>query len=232
MTSINQLYSRQMPVIILLAGSLCNLSMRVNYNHVLKLQTTSSSMNPLEQHYHQIEKECLAICNCFQKFDQWLYGKPDIEVHTTHRSLVIRTNYEVTTEQGTGPATMNAYEITVVSVHSKVQGGRLFTWQTHSLVQPYPHPITAQIRDFDVFRMEMESDNKTGNPRLTEGLEQLCGETSKDTTLNTLYKVTVNRWPADRADIPESLRQKNKKNNKKKKKRVFAPAGIMGTNCK
>lgn len=44
----------------------------------------SSSMNPTEQRYSQIEKECLAICNCFRKFDQWLYGKTDIEVHTDH----------------------------------------------------------------------------------------------------------------------------------------------------
>lgn len=48
---------------------------------------TSSSMNPTEQHYSQIEKECLAICNCFQEFDQWLYGKPDTEVHTDHQPL-------------------------------------------------------------------------------------------------------------------------------------------------
>ena len=27
---------------------------------------TSSSMNPTEQRYSQIKKECLAICNCFQ----------------------------------------------------------------------------------------------------------------------------------------------------------------------
>ena len=35
---------------------------------------TSSSMSPTEQRYSQIEKECLAICHTFQKFDQWLYG--------------------------------------------------------------------------------------------------------------------------------------------------------------
>ena len=48
---------------------------------------TSSSISPTEQRYSQIRKECLAICNCFQKFDQWLYGKSDIEVHTDHQSL-------------------------------------------------------------------------------------------------------------------------------------------------
>ncbi|XP_068703724.1 uncharacterized protein [Montipora foliosa] len=95
-----------------------------------KLQTvafTATSMNPTEQRYSQIEKECLAICNCFEKFDQWL--------------------------------------------------------------------------------MEMESDYNTRNPRLTANTEnQLREEKSKDTTLNTLYKVTVKGWPADRASIPESLR--------------------------
>ena len=39
---------------------------------------TSLSMNSMEQCYSQIQKECLAVCNCFQKFDRWLYGKPDI----------------------------------------------------------------------------------------------------------------------------------------------------------
>ena len=39
---------------------------------------TSLSMNHIEQRYFQIQKECLAICNWFQKFDLWLYSKPDI----------------------------------------------------------------------------------------------------------------------------------------------------------
>ena len=40
----------------------------------------SYSLSPTEQRYSEIEKECLAICNCFQTFDQWLYGKSDIRV--------------------------------------------------------------------------------------------------------------------------------------------------------
>ena len=55
--------------------------------------------------------------------------------------------------------------------------------------------------------MEMESNYNTRNPRLTENTEnQLREETSKDTTLNTLFKVIVNGWPRDRASIPEYLR--------------------------
>ena len=48
---------------------------------------TSCSLTPTERRYSQIEKECLAICNTFTKFDQWLYGKSQITVHTDHKPL-------------------------------------------------------------------------------------------------------------------------------------------------
>ena len=48
---------------------------------------SSKSLTPTEQHYAQIEKECLAIVEAFNKFDQWLLGKSDITVHTDHQPL-------------------------------------------------------------------------------------------------------------------------------------------------
>lgn len=48
---------------------------------------TSNSLNSTEQRYSQIEKECLAICNAFAKFDHWLFGKLDVTVHTDHKPL-------------------------------------------------------------------------------------------------------------------------------------------------
>ena len=64
--------------------------------------------------------------------------------------------------------------------------------------------------------MEMESDYNARKPRLTEITEnQLRQETSEDITLNILYKVIVNGWSADRADIPSPC----------------ALTGIIGTNC-
>lgn len=48
---------------------------------------SSKSLTPTEQRYVQIEKECLAIVEAFNKFDQWLLGKSDITVHTDHQPL-------------------------------------------------------------------------------------------------------------------------------------------------
>ena len=46
---------------------------------------SSSSLTPTEKAYAQIEKETLAIVHAFPKFDQLLFGKADIIVHTDHR---------------------------------------------------------------------------------------------------------------------------------------------------
>ena len=48
---------------------------------------TSHRLNNTEKNYAQIEKECLAIVSCMNKWHQYLYGKHDITVHTDHQPL-------------------------------------------------------------------------------------------------------------------------------------------------
>ena len=48
---------------------------------------SSKSLTSTEQRYAQIEKECLAIVEAFNKFDQCLLWKSDITVHTDHQTL-------------------------------------------------------------------------------------------------------------------------------------------------
>ena len=72
---------------------------------------TSNSLSSTEQRYSQIEKECLAICNTFGKFDHWLFGKSDITVHTDHQPL--ETIYKKPLHR-TSPA--NANETSEISV--------------------------------------------------------------------------------------------------------------------
>ena len=45
-----------------------------------------------EQRYAQIEKETLAIVHAFHKFDQLLFGKPDVTVHRDHQPLRLFSN--------------------------------------------------------------------------------------------------------------------------------------------
>ena len=48
---------------------------------------TSHTLNSTEKNYAQIEKKCLAIVSCMDKWHQYLYGKHDITVHTDHQPL-------------------------------------------------------------------------------------------------------------------------------------------------
>jgi len=50
---------------------------------------SSSSLSPTEQRYTQIEKETVAIVHTFNKFDQLLFGKTDVVVHSDHKPLEI-----------------------------------------------------------------------------------------------------------------------------------------------
>ena len=166
---------------------------------------TSSSMSPTEQRYSQIEKECLAICNCFQKFDQWPYGKSDIEVHTDHQPL------ETTMKKpfNKAPARLQRMLMKLQRYRFNLtykRGPTLHLADTLSRAA-LPHPISSRVTHFNVFRMEVESSELSRNARLEESTENHLREgTSKDITLTALYKVIVHGWPEDRSVISESLR--------------------------
>ena len=46
-----------------------------------------NTLTATEQRYAIIEKQCLAICLAFEKWDSLLYGKSDITVETNHQPL-------------------------------------------------------------------------------------------------------------------------------------------------
>ena len=146
---------------------------------------TSSSMSPTEQRYSQIEKECLAICNCFQKFDQWLYGKTDIVVHTDHQPLKTIMKKQL----NKAPARLQRMLMKLQRyrfVLTYKRGPTLHLADTLSRAA-LPQPISARVTHFDVFGTEMESEQNCRNPRLEESTENhLREQTSKDLTLAAL----------------------------------------------
>ena len=48
---------------------------------------TSHTISNTERNYAQIEKECLVIVSCMDKWHYYLYGKHDITVHSDHEHL-------------------------------------------------------------------------------------------------------------------------------------------------
>ena len=73
-----------------LGAALLQHSTNLNASGKVQLQPvtySSTSLTPTEQRYAQIEKETLAIVHAFRKFDQLLFGKSNVTVHTDHKPL-------------------------------------------------------------------------------------------------------------------------------------------------
>ena len=123
---------------------------------------TSSILSPTEQRYSQIEKECLVIFNCLQKLDQRLYGKSDIQVHTNHQPLETIIKKPLSK----APARLQRMQRYRFKFTYK-RGPTLHLADTVTLYRAaLPQPVTANVTHFDVFRVEMECERNSRNPRL------------------------------------------------------------------
>jgi hypothetical protein len=174
-----------------------------NKNNILQpVAFTSSSMSETEMRYSQLEKECLAICNGFQKFDQWLYGKHNIEVHTDHKPL--ESIFQKPLNKA--PARLQRMMMRLQRYHFDIKykpGPTMYLADTLSRAS-LQQPVAAQVTGFEVFRMSIEEPEE--NPYLTmPTVQKLKEETCKDDTLSQLYAVIAGGWPSNKEQVPSCL---------------------------
>ena len=165
---------------------------------------TSCSLNPTEKGYPQIEKECLAICNAFSKYDQWLYGKREVKVHTDHQPL--ETIFKKPLNKA--PArlqkmmmNLQRYQFDLeykkgTSLHIADALSRAFL----------PTATTCETTEFEVFRVEVENCYEENHPNFCADTQnKLKLETKQDQTLQKLISVMLEGWPTSRKDLPKEL---------------------------
>lgn len=165
---------------------------------------TSCSLSPTEQRYSQIEKECLAICNCFHKFDHWLYGKADIEVHTDHQPLETILQKPL----NKAPARLQKMMMRLQRYRFQVKykkGSSMHLADTLSRAA-LSTKVGAKVSGFEVFRIEMEAEYTGMNYRLMPDTEiQLRQEIQKDAILSKLCTTIIQGWPDDKQELDETL---------------------------
>ena len=130
---------------------------------------TSCSLNPTERCYSQIEKERLAICDCFNKYDHWLYDKTDVHVHTDHQPL-----------ETTHGKDLNKAPVRLQKMMIKLQRYTLgVTYKRDSSLcvadtlsrAALSTPMEAKVTGFEVFRLRLELDDLQPNARLKPATE-------------------------------------------------------------
>ena len=165
---------------------------------------TSLTLSNTEKQYRQIEKECLAIVTCMNKWHQYLYGKQHITVHTHHQPLESIFKKPISR----APRRLQQMMLKLLDYQFKVtykEGKELHVADTLSRAAlKDSDPFESQ--QSDVFRMEfVEMDLKPSNVT-ADTLERIRTQTSKDPVLSILNSVTVTGWPDERKSVPEEIR--------------------------
>ena len=166
---------------------------------------SSKSLTPTEQRYAQIEKECLAIVEAFNKFDQWLLGKSDITVHTDHQPLQSIFQKDLASAPKRLQKMMlclQRYNFTVVYR----KGSSLHLADTLSRA-PYQDQATSpSVPDtFQVFQVHLAHLDPT-SPALTDTTrKQLRRATTSCQDMQLLEHHIIHGWPPTKEHLPHQL---------------------------
>ena len=165
---------------------------------------TSHTLNSTETNYAQIEKECLAIASCMEKWHQYLYGKHDITVHTDHQPLETIFKKPLSKAPRRLQRMMlklQRYKFTVR--HEK--GKELYVADTLSRAAVTDQPSSAK-QECEVFRLEIAEMDLEPNRVTPDTLQRMRRETAEDPVLASLQMVIMKGWPSERKEASEPLR--------------------------
>ena len=165
---------------------------------------SSSSLSPTEQCYAQIEKETLAIVHAFHKFDQLLFGKSDVTVHSDHQPLETIFKRPLASAPRRLQSMMLALQRYTFHVEYR-KGSSLHIADTLSRA-PLPTTSHKQVHDEVVYRVEFESNTPDLSGFHDASLWDIRAVASTDSEPNILRSLTSDGWPNDKVAVPELAR--------------------------
>ena len=165
---------------------------------------SSSSLTPTEQRYAQIEKETLAIVHAFHKFDQLLFGKADVIVHSDHKPLEIIFKRPLASAPRRLQSMMLALQRYTFTVEYR-KGSTLHIADTLSRA-PLTTTSHKQVHDELVYRVELEAEHPDLSGFQDATLQELRVASLTDPEQTTLRSLVETGWANDKAAVPELAR--------------------------
>ena len=161
---------------------------------------SSSSLTATEQRYAQIEKETLAIVHAFRKFDQLLFGKSEITVHSDHKPLETIFKRPL----ASAPCRLQSMMLTLQRYSFTVEyrkGSSLLMADTLSRT-PLPETTYGHLHDELVYRVEFEDNNPELSGFQDATVQEIRTEASTDPEQKALRTFVETGWPNDKASVP------------------------------
>lgn len=145
---------------------------------------TSHTLSNIERNCAQIQKECLSIVSCMDKWHYYLYGKHDITVHSDHQPL--ETIFKKPLSRA--PRRLQRMMLKLQKYQFK-KGKELFIADTLSRSATSVHDYTTAtvIQECKVFRVELAQMDLAANSVTVETMNQIREDTSKDSVLAVLH---------------------------------------------
>ena len=161
---------------------------------------SSSSLTPTEQRYAQIEKETLAIVHAFHKFDQLLFGKSDVTVHSDHKPLEVIFKRPLSS----APRRLQSMMLTLQRYTFHVEYHKGTTLHIADTLSRAPLPFTSHkpIHDELVYRVALEAENPDLSSLQDATLHDIRAAAITDPEQNILLSLIESGWPANKATLP------------------------------
>ena len=165
---------------------------------------SSSSFIPAEQRYAQIEKETLAIVRAFHKFDQLLFGKSNITVHSDHKLLEVIFKRPLASV----PHHLQSMMLILQRYTFQVEYHKGSTLHITDTLSRAPLPATSHqpVRDELVCRVEFETDTPDLSGLQDATLQDIRTTASTDPEQAILHSLIESEWPPDKAAVPNLAR--------------------------
>ena len=208
-----QYYDSRKPVVIQTDASTAGLG-AVLMQEDKPVAYTSRSLTKSESNYAPIELECLAIVFAMNKFDQYVFGHPNVTIHCDHCPLeaIIRKSLLATPKRIQAMMlNLQRYAFTVKWKPGKEQViTDLLSRHTGNCKQPAESAACEhvfQVQQHETRCRQFEMIDPARDCPVTNTLYvTIKEETERDKLLQQLSEVIKNGWPKDVTNVPEQVR--------------------------
>ena len=168
----------------------------------------SRTLTMTERRYAQIEKECLAILFACERFDQYIYARDVITIHTDHKPLeTIFTKPLMLAPKRLQGMLLRLQKFNLHVVYKK--GAEMYLADTLSrapLPEMYPPRNRLQPDHEEVCRVDLEQVNAAEYLRISrDGLQNIQRLTERDKQLQSLKTIVLRGWPETKQEVDPKI---------------------------
>ena len=201
-----QYFNPQLPVTLHVDASAAQVG-RALLQENQPVASYANTQTAIAQSYVIIERECLAICLEFEKWDRLLYGKSDITVETNHQpceTIFKKPLYKALRSLQAMRFRLQRWSFVV----NYKKGAHQVVSDTLSRA-PHPHLSSGSLSGAHIFRMELKTMTLYNSGISNATLENLREQTAVDPELQRLCFLMMTGWPTDKRCGPASPSKMN-----------------------